>query len=410
MQQTWRWFGPDDKVSLWDARQAGAEGIVTALHEVTPGDVWTVERIQARQREVEAAGTRWLVVESLEVTERIKARSPGWKTDVEHFTQSLRNLARCGIRTVAYNFMPVFSWMRTDLHAPLAHGGFTTRFDAIAFAAFDLLMLRRKNAEFDWTPSECRKAHELFARLNEGQREDLQTTILQGLPGGQGPMSFAQVSSALAPYGDIDSAALRSNAAEFLRAVCPVAQEVGIRLAVHPDDPPRPLLGLPRIVSTADDLQFLLQQSLEPANGITFCTGALGVRADNDLSAMAQRFAGRIHFAHLRSTQRESESNGGQMESFFEASHLEGDADLIDVLQILLREETRRSQAGQSEAIPFRADHGQELLDDRSRGALPGYPAVGRLRGLAELRGALKTLERLQEADKANKIERDAIA
>jgi len=398
MEQTWRWFGPNDKVTLQDARQAGAEGIVTALHEVPAGEVWSVERIRDRQDEVSAAGLQWTVVESLDVTEAIKTRSNGWQHDLESFKQSLRNLAACGLHTVAYNLMPVFSWMRTSLHSPLPNGGYTTRFDATAFAAFDLYILSRENAEADWNEEQCHSARTYFGSLTSSERNELQTTILQGLPGGNGSFTLQKVRSLLDTYRDIDATSFRTNASEFLRAVCPVAEEVGIRLCVHPDDPPRPILGLPRIVSTAEDLEWILQQSPEDANGFTFCTGALGVRADNDLLAMARRFAPRIGFAHLRSTQREVESSivkNTPVESFFEAAHLEGDSDLVGITIELVKEEQRRHIAGDKHSLPFRADHGQELLNDREREAQAAYPAIGRLRGLAELRGVMRTAERL---------------
>lgn len=398
MEQTWRWFGPNDKVTLQDARQAGAEAIVTALHEIPAGEVWSVDAIQSRQQEVLHAGLEWTVVESLDVTERIKSRSPGWQQDTDSFIQSLRNLATCGIRTVAYNFMPVFSWMRTNLHDPLPNGGFTTSFDAVSFAAFDLHILIRDRAGEDWSEELQQAAHTYYRELSVVQREELAQTILMGLPGGNGRFTLQKVRELLSCYREIDNTAFRSNAAAFLRAVVPVAEELGMRLCVHPDDPPRPLLGLPRIVSTADDLAWILEQSPEEANGFTFCTGALGVRADNDLLAMVQRFAPRIGFAHLRSTQRTESfaaSDSPPMESFFEAAHLEGDADLVGIVVELVKETRRRASTGDGHPLPFRADHGQELLNDRMREAQPAYPAVGRLRGLAELRGAMRTAERL---------------
>lgn len=390
MEQTWRWFGPKDKVKLSDARQAGAEGIVTALHDVPIGEVWTLEAIRGRQQIIQAAGMRWSVVESLDVSERIKLREPGAKQDIDNYIASLRNLAACGIRVVAYNLMPVLTWMRTDLQVPLACGGYTVRYDATAFAAFDLYMLRRKGADVYWPEERCRAAQELYNGMSEGERERLQAVVLQGLPGGSGAFSMEDLRNGIERYRGLDAAGFRANAAEFLRTVCPIAEELGLRLCVHPDDPPFALLGLPRIVSTTEDLAFLLEQSTENVNGITFCTGALGVRADNSLVEMAKQFAHRIWFAHLRSTQRERDP-----ESFFEAAHLEGDADVIGVMQVLFKEEQRRLAAGDRLALPYRADHGQQLLDDVGRHAQPGYPAVGRLRGLAELRGVQRTLERL---------------
>jgi mannonate dehydratase len=393
MQQTWRWFGPRDKVSLADARQAGAEGIVTALHDLPIGAVWPLKQIRERQQLVRAAGMEWTVVESLDVSERIKLREPGFQQDIDNFIASLRNLAACGIRVVAYNLMPVFSWMRTELDFPLPHGGFCTRFNARVFAAFDLFILERPGAEAEWGEKHCRAAHAVYHSMSAAERERTLATILQGLPGGNGSLTIEEVRNGIEHYRGVDAAAMRANAAEFLKVVCPAAEELGVRLSVHPDDPPRPLLGLPRIVSTASDLAFLLEQWPGEANGITFCTGALGVRADNDLRAMVRRFAHRIWFAHLRSTQREADG-----ESFFEAAHLEGDADLIDMVIVLVEEERRRRAAGDMRPLPFRPDHGQQLLNDRERHAQAGYPAIGRLRGLAELRGVMRACERLLPA------------
>ncbi|WP_158748669.1 mannonate dehydratase [Acidobacterium sp. S8] len=398
MEQTWRWFGPNDRVTLRDAREAGAEAVVTALHEVPAGQVWPVELIRRRQAEIEAAGFRWSVVESLDVTEAIKMRAPGWQSDTENFKQSLRNLATCGIRTVAYNWMPLFSWMRTHLHAPAPGGGLTTRFDAMAFAAFDIYMLKRKGAEDEWGEELSRTANSYLQAITAREREALQETILHGLPGGNGSYTLQQVRELLARYADMRRTSFRENAGEFLRSVCPVAAELSVKLCIHPDDPPRSLLGLPRIVSTADDLEWLMGQSEVDANAITFCTGALGVRDDNDLLAMVRCFAPRIAFFHLRSTQRENmlkNAKGQSMESFFEAAHLEGDADLIGIVAEIVKEERRRIAVGEDARIPFRADHGQELLNDRERRAAPAYPAVGRLRGLAELRGAMRMAEHL---------------
>lgn len=398
MEQTWRWFGPRDKVKLQEARQAGAEGIVTALHEIPVGEIWPIEAIRERQQLIEKAGLCWSVVESLDVAETVKTRSGAYRAHTENFIASLRNLATCGIKTVAYNFMPIFSWMRTDLHMPLDNGGFTTGFSVPHFAAFDLFQLRRKNAENDWSKEQRKQAEMLYASLAEREREALEETILQGLPGGNGRFTLQKIRELLDVYAEINPQAFRANMSEFLRAVCPVAEELKMRLCLHPDDPPRPLLGLPRIVSTADDLAWILEMTPEESNGFTFCTGALGVRADNDLAAMVRRFAPRIGFAHLRSTQRFGEANSASaapIESFFEACHLEGDVDLIDIVIALVQEERRRAALGDEHLLPFRSDHGQELLDDPQRKAYPGYPAVGRLRGLAELRGAMRTAERL---------------
>lgn len=395
LEQTWRWFGPRDRVTLRDARNAGATGIVTALHEIPIGNVWPLEMIRNRQDRIHAAGLEWAVVESLDITEAIKMRGPGWEKDVEHFCQSMRNLAACGIRTIAYNWMPLFSWIRTHLHEPAPTGGHTTRFDALAFAAFDICILKRRKAEEEWGEACSRAAHTYFKALSPAHVEDLRQVILGGLPGGHQSLSIHQTRELLEASSEISASDLRASLREFLTLVCPLAAELGVRLCIHPDDPPRPLLGLPRVVSTAADLQWILEQFDGDANSLTFCTGALGVRSDNDLLTMVRDFASRIGFLHLRSTQREPVEICRSVESFFEATHLEGDADLIAIVIQLVKQIRRRQYSGNQTRLPFRADHGQELLNDRERGAAPGYPAVGRLRGLAELRGALKMAERL---------------
>ncbi|HZY62988.1 MAG TPA: mannonate dehydratase [Edaphobacter sp.] len=395
LEQTWRWFGPHDRVTLRDARDAGATGIVTALHELPCGDVWPMEMILNRQREIRAASLEWVVAESLEITDAIKLRAPGWKKNVENFCQSMRNLAACGIRTIAYNWMPLFSWVRTHLHEPAPTGGYTTRFDALAFAAFDIYILNRRNAQEEWGETCSRAAHLYFKTLSPAHVEELRQVILSGLPGGHQNLSMFQTRELLEAYSNISADDLRAGLRDFLTLVCPVASELGVKLCIHPDDPPRPLLGLPRIVSTAADLQWILEQFDGDANSLTFCTGALGVRADNDLLTMVHDFASRIGFLHLRSTQREPVGLCGSVESFFEATHLEGDADLIGIVIKLIEQIRKQPHSGDQNRLPFRADHGQELLNDRERAAAPGYPAVGRLRGLAELRGAFTMAERL---------------
>ena len=395
MEQTWRWFGPQDRVTLRDAREAGATGIVTALHQVQPGDAWPVELIQRTQEEIRSAGLRWSVVESLDVTDRLKLHLPGWRRDLENFIQSIRNLAACGIYTVAYNWMHLFSWMRTHLHEPAPRGGYTTSFNSTAFAAFDLYILKRSGAEADWGEDRARVAWNYLTRLSIHEAEQLQNSILQGLPGGNGSFTIEGVRNLLQEYADVDEDGLRRNFKDFLKEICPVADEVGVRICIHPDDPPRPLLGLPRIVSTAQDLAWLLAQYSGKANGLTFCTGALGVRPDNDLLSMVRTFGPRIGFVHLRSTQRIESAISGVPESFLEAEHLEGDAGLIGIVLELVMEQRRRLESGERAPLPFRPDHGQELLNDRERAAAPGYPAIGRLRGLAELRGAIRMAERI---------------
>jgi mannonate dehydratase len=390
MEQTWRWFGPKDSVSLADARQAGATGIVTALHHLSPGEVWSKTEIEKRKLEVQAAGMVWSVVESLNVSEDIKKRTGNFRQHIDAYCDTIRNLAACGIRTVCYNFMPVLDWTRTDVAWRLPDGALALRFDATAFAAFDLFILKRDKAQTDWPDDRKAQADRAFRNMSEAQREALTRTVLAGLPGTGVIYSLNHVRNTLAGYSDIDGAALRNNLASFLRAVCPVAEEMHLRLCIHPDDPPCPLLGLPRVVSTTDDFAFLLDQTPEAANGITFCTGSLGVRADNDLTTMAHRFANRIYFAHLRSTRREADTK-----SFYEADHLDGDVDIVNIMRELVLEERRRKLAGDSIEIPFRSDHGHQILTDIGRHFTPGYPAVGRLRGLAELRGVMRAVDAL---------------
>lgn len=390
MEQTWRWFGPKDAVTLSDARQAGATGIVTALHDIPPGEEWPISAIGDRQREVQAAGLRWSVVESVNVSEDIKKRTGRWRQHIDAYRATLRNLASCGIYTVCYNFMPVLDWLRTDLEWELPDGAISLRFDALSLAAFDLFILKRPGAEADWSEEYQSNAHALLQQMSESSRERLTRTVLAGLPGTTEVYSLDYVRSAIASYAEIGADGLRANLGEFLRAVCPAAAEVGVRLCIHPDDPPRPLLGLPRIASTMDDLQFLLDQTPEPSNGITFCSGSLGARKENDLVDMIQRVAQRIYFVHLRSTKRES-----GRDAFYEAPHLAGDVNIVALMQQLVREERRRIASRDSVAIPFRSDHGNKILTDVDRVAVPGYPAVGRLKGLAELRGVMTAVEAL---------------
>ena len=390
MEQTWRWFGPRDTVTLSDARQAGATGIVTALHDIPPGEEWSVAAIQERQKTVANAGLTWSVVESVNVSEAIKKNGPEWQRHIDNYRATLRNLAACGIRTVCYNFMPVLDWLRTDLAWALPDGAITMRFDALHLAAFDLFILERPGAEADWTPAQQRDAHALLQQMNESEKSALMRIVLAGLPGTTEIYTLDYVRNAIAGYGDIGRDGLRENLGNFLRAVCPVAEEAGVRLCIHPDDPPRPLLGLPRIASTGDDLDFLLAQTDEPANGITFCSGSLGARLDNNLPAIMERVANRIWFVHLRSTKQEA-----GRDAFYEAPHLAGDVDIVALMKILVREERRRQSAGDTTPIPFRSDHGSQILTDIGRPSVPGYPAVGRLKGLAELRGVLTAVEAL---------------
>jgi len=390
MEQTWRWFGPRDTVSLADARQAGATGIVTALHDIPPGEIWPVEAIEERQRTIAAAALAWSVVESVNVSEEIKKRGSRWQSHIDNYIATLRNLAQCGIHTVCYNFMPVLDWLRTDLEWALPDGSISMRFEADSIAAFDLFILKRPGAEADWSHEQQQSAHARLQQMSEAEHDRLVRTVLAGLPGTTEVYTLDYVRNAIASYAEIGREGLRANLGEFLRAVCPHAQELGVKLCIHPDDPPRSLLGLPRIASTLEDLHFLLDQSSEPSNGITFCSGSLGARPDNDLVEMIRSVASRIRFVHLRSTKRESGHD-----AFYEAPHLAGDVNVVALMKELVQEERRRAAAGDQAQIPFRADHGNKILTDIGRPSIPGYPAVGRLRGLAELRGVLTAVEAL---------------
>jgi len=392
MQQTWRWFGPTDPVTLADARQAGAEGIVSALHHFPSGEVWPVEAIRQRQAEIAAAGLTWTVVESVNVSEAIKTGGTLSAAHTVAYIETLENLAACGLKTVCYNFMPVLDWLRTDLAYPMPDGSLSMRFHEPTLAAFDLHILQRPGAEADWTDDQQRQAREIFHSMTPAELDRLTGIVLAGLPGTQGRYSLEYVRSAIAQYQQLGESGLRANYRHFLRTVSPAAEELGMRLCVHPDDPPRSYLGLPRIVSTESDLAWVLDQSPEYANGITFCSGSLGVRADNRLLAMAERFAPRTHFLHLRATRREGPSAPAS-HSFHEAPHLAGDVDIVGLMRVFVAEKRRRQLTEEPANIPFRPDHGNRMLTDLTRDNVPGYPAVGRLKGLAELRGVLTTLE-----------------
>jgi mannonate dehydratase len=395
MEQTWRWFGPDDVVQLAHIRQAGATGVVTALHHIPYGVVWSVEEIEARKAVIESdasLGLRWSVVESLPVHEAIKLGVGDLEPLFDNYRQSLRNLARCGIKTICYNFMPVLDWTRTELAHPLPGGGRALRFNAHEFAAFDCFMLERPGAERDHPPAVLARAKEWFDRSTESDRRKLLANIMAGLPGAYDRYDIPGLRRMLERYRDVDARRLRENLARFLREVIPVAEEVGVRMALHPDDPPRPLMGLARIVSTADDLAFIVDAVDSVSNGITLCTGSLGAGAANDVPAMATRFAGRVHFAHLRNVAKEPDG------SFMEADHLGGDTDMVAVVLALLEEQRRRKQSGDPRwRIPMRPDHGHELLDDIGKPTHPGYPAIGRLKGLAELRGVMTAVSALRD-------------
>ncbi len=392
MEQSWRWFGPDDVVPLKAIRQAGASGVVTSLHHIPYGEVWPIVEIERRKAQIAAPslGLRWNVVESLPIHERIKLGEGDLSALFDHYRQSMRNLAASGVHTVCYNFMPVIDWTRTELHHRLPGGGTALRFNAHEFAAFDCFMLERPGAQEDHPPEVVSRAHAWFLDASEGQKSTLLASIMAGLPGAYDRYDIPSLRRMLDRYRDITAEGLRENFGRFLREVMPLAEELGLRFAVHPDDPPRPLMGLPRVVSCGDDISFILSASDVPANGLTLCSGSLGAGVQNDVPAIARRFADRIHFVHLRNVSKEPDG------SFMEAEHLGGDTDMLSLIEVLLREQGRRLEAGiETWRLPFRPDHGHELLDDVGKGSFPGYSAIGRLKGLAELRGVMLATGRL---------------
>jgi mannonate dehydratase len=400
MRQTWRWFGPKDLARIEDVVQAGAEGVVTALHHVPNGVVWTPDEIARRQQEVghrsdgAPSGLQWEVIESLPVSEDIKKQKGDWRAHVANYKQSLRHVAAAGIDVVCYNFMPVLDWTRTELRWRLPSGGTAMRFDYADFAAFDIHLLRRNGAAEDYPEPVREDAARRFAQMSEEQKSALARNVTFGLPGSTEHMSMDDVKAHLSEYGDISPDQLRRHFIDFLSEIIPVAEEVGVRLCCHPDDPPFALLGLPRIMSTTDDYAAILDAVDSPANGMTLCSGSLGARPDNHLPEIMARFAPKVHFIHLRNVKRDGPELVG---SFFEAEHLAGDTDMVALIAAILREETRRRAEGRADhQIPMRPDHGQDIIDDLERQAQPGYPIIGRLKGLAELRGVMRAIEHAQ--------------
>ena len=391
MKQTWRWFGPDDSVQLSHVRQAGATAVVTALHHLNDGRAWPEDEIEKRKAEIEAAGLTWSVVESVVVHEDVKTRSGRHRELIDNYKASIRALSKAGIKTICYNFMAITDWTRTDLDYPMWHGGTALRFDIVDFCAYDVLVLKRAGAEAEHPAGRIEAAKVRLAAMSESDLAKLETNLIGWVPAREFIFDREGFRRALDVYRDVSVEGFRENLFAFLREIVPVAEEAGVRMAIHPDDPPFPIFGLPRVVKDADDAAALLAAAPSPSNGLTLCTGSYGANPGNDLPAMARRFASDIHFAHLRNVTKEPDG------SFHEAEHLEGDTDMVAVVDALLAEERRRKEEGRADwEIPMRPDHGHAIVDDIGKKVNPGYSCIGRLKGLAELRGIMRTIETLR--------------